>query len=117
MFITLSRGNTLAIGNHSYGIPHQAHLYFKPAFIVASFLCLLLNTLSLNSFLDSPHLYSVITQVLTPSFDLRFITQLFNRTPSHTICLSLCSYSAQSQSRLGLNCAREINNYRLSVIP
>jgi len=40
MFITLSRGNTLAIGNHSYGIPHQAHLYFKPAFIVASFLCL-----------------------------------------------------------------------------
>jgi hypothetical protein len=52
-------------------------------------------------------------QVLTPSFDLRFITQLFNRTPSHTICLSLCSYSAQSQSRLGLKCAREINNYRL----
>jgi len=52
-------------------------------------------------------------QVLTPSFDLRFITQLFNRTPSHTICLSLCSYSAQSQSRLGLKCACEINNYRL----
>lgn len=86
---------------------------FQPAFIVASFLCLLLNTLPLNSFLDSPHLYSVITQVLTPSFDLRFITQLFNRTPSHTICLSLCSYSAQSQSRLGLKRAREIDNYRL----
>lgn len=46
MFIMLSRGNTPMIGNHSYGIPHQAHLYFKPAFIVASFLCLLLNTLS-----------------------------------------------------------------------
>jgi len=68
MFIMLSRGHTLTIGNHSYGIPHQAHLYFKPALIVASFLCLLLNTPSLNSFLDSPHLYSVISQVLTPSF-------------------------------------------------
>ena len=31
MFIMLSRGNTLTIGNYSYGIPHQAHLYFKPA--------------------------------------------------------------------------------------
>ena len=28
-----------------HGIPLQAHLYFKPAFIVASFLCLLLSTL------------------------------------------------------------------------
>jgi len=52
MFIMLSpRGHTLTIGNHSYGIPHQAHLYFKPALIVASFLCLLLNTPFLNSFL------------------------------------------------------------------
>ncbi|KAH9954467.1 hypothetical protein BC827DRAFT_1158712 [Russula dissimulans] len=32
MFIMLSpRGHTLTIGNHSYGIPHQAHLYFKRA--------------------------------------------------------------------------------------
>jgi len=29
----------------THGIPLQAHLYFKPAFIVASFLCLLLSTL------------------------------------------------------------------------
>ncbi len=29
----------------THGIPHQAHLYFKPAFIVASFLCPLLSTL------------------------------------------------------------------------
>lgn len=39
MFIMLSRDNTLTTGNYSYGIPHQAHLYFKPTFIVASFLC------------------------------------------------------------------------------
>lgn len=68
MFIMLSHVDTLTIGNHSYGIPHQAHLYFKPASIVVSFLCLLFNTLSLNSFLGSPHLYSVISHLLTPPF-------------------------------------------------
>ena len=98
MFIILSRSYSLTNGNHSYGIPHQAHLYFTPAFIVVSFLCLLLNTPFLNSFLGSPHLYSVISQSLTWPFGVRsFITHLFNRIPSHTICLSLCSYSAQSQ--------------------
>jgi hypothetical protein len=68
MFIMLSRGNTLTIGNHSYGIPHQAHLYFKTRihrrFIPVSFV----KHPFLDSFLGSPHLYSVISQVLTPAY-------------------------------------------------
>lgn len=100
MFIMLSRGNTLTIGNHSWHTTPGAFVFqtrIHRRFIPVSFV----KHLFLNSFLGSPHLYSVISQVFDPPIGPRFVTHLFNRIPSHIICLSLCSYSAQSQSRLG----------------
>jgi hypothetical protein len=100
MFIMLSRGNTddrepLIWHTTPGAFVFQTRIHRR--FIPVSFV----KHPSLNSFLGSLHLYSVISQVLTPPFGLRFVTHLFNRIPSHIICLSLCSYSAQSQSRLG----------------
>ncbi len=67
MFIMLSRGNTLTIGNYSYGIPHQAHLYFKPAFIVASFLCLFVK----HPFREQFSWFATSVQRNLPSFGPR----------------------------------------------
>jgi len=72
MFIMLSRGDTLAIGNHSWHTTPGAFV-LQTALIVASFLCLLLSTPSVNSFLGSPHLYSVF-----PSYYLVLLSQIHN---------------------------------------
>jgi hypothetical protein len=71
MFIMLSRGDTLAIGNHSWHTtrrictsnPHSSSLHS----------CVFVKYPSVNSFLGSPHLYSVF-----PSYNLVLLSQIHN---------------------------------------
>jgi hypothetical protein len=110
----LSRGNTLTIGNHSWHTTPGAFVFSNPhsSSLHSCVFCLTPFPEQFSWFATSVQRHP---QVLTPPFDLRFVMQLFNRTPSHTICLSLCSYSAQSQCRLGFKkWAREIKEGKMT---
>lgn len=72
MFIMLSRGDTLAIGKHSWHTTPGAFVLqtrIHRRFIPVSFV----KHPSVNSFLGSPHLYSVF-----PSYKLVLLSQIHN---------------------------------------
>jgi hypothetical protein len=116
----LTRGYTLTKGNQFIWHTTPGAFVFQPAFIVASFLSFVKHP-----FPEQFSWFATYVQRNPPSFDRPFhsrffITHLFNRIPSHTICLSLCSYSAQSQSRLGLHpcclITRRVQQLTLAVL-
>jgi hypothetical protein len=112
MFIMLSRVDTLTIGNHSWHTTPGAFVFSNPhsSSFHSCVFCLTPFPEQFSWFATSVQRH---LQVLTPSFDLRFIMQLFNRTPSHTIVCHCVVILLNLKVVLVKKCAREIINLNL----